>query len=283
MWPFFAPSRRAAVDRALTLAGLAPGERFLDLGCGDGRVLLAAARRGAAVRGIEMDPELVADARRRLHRAGYEGEVVQGDIFEADLDADVVFTYLSPGTLQELTPRFQAPRPGTRLVTLDFAVPDLEPERSTRTLSLYRLPSPLRPAVDRPGWHSPATLVVTVPERQSLTCFELASPGGEVQVSATPELGAVAAVKVGRTSTGPGRPVAVDLRWEGAPEGTLVRGHLEASGVGPHPVFVLFADEEGGQWELSAEAALQLAGRLDAGHRPRSSSELVAAAVEDVA
>lgn len=133
MWPFFAPSRRKAIERALTLAALAPGERFVDLGCGDGRVLVAAARRGARVLGIEADGELVEQARRRLDRAGVDGRVVEGDIFDCEIDADVVFAYLTPGTLQELTSRFQA-MAGTRLVTLDFAVPDLMARRSTPTL-----------------------------------------------------------------------------------------------------------------------------------------------------
>ena len=283
MWPFFAPSRRAAVERALTLAALAPGERFLDLGCGDGRVLAAAARRGARVRGIEMDAELVVGARRRLARAGLDGEVVHGDIFEADLDAEVIFTYLTPGTLQELTPRFQALRPGTRLVALDFAVPDLVPARMTPTLALYHLPAPERRSAQRPGWSSPATMVVTVPDRQSLTCLELTHPGGSVEVTVTPGLQAAASVKVGCDRADPGRPVAVDLRWEGPAAGTLVTGSVAAEGVGPHPVFVLFADEDGGQWELSDEAARRLERHVARGLRPASSADLLAAAIEDVA
>ena len=283
MWPFWAPSRRGAIDRALTLSGLAPGERFVDLGCGDGRVLVAAARRGAQVVGIEFDPDLVEQARRRLARAGLQGEVVHGDIFEADIDADVIFTYLTPGTLQELTPRFQALPDGTRLVTLDFAVPDLEPERATKTLHLDRLPAPERVPADAVGWPAGGTLVVTVPDRQSLTCLELVHAGGPVQLAVSPELMGAAAVKVGRVETGTGRPVAVDLRWEGAPEGTLVTGRIAVAAAGVHPVYALFADEEGGQWELTEEATRRIDRRLRDGPRPRSSEELLAAATESVA
>jgi SAM-dependent methyltransferase len=283
MWPFFAPSRRSAIDRALTLASLAPGERFVDLGCGDGRVLAAAARRGAHVLGIEMDGELVERARRRLARAGVDGRVVRGDIFDVDIDADVIFTYLTPGTLQELTPRFQAQRPGTRLVTLDFAVPDLAIERATRTLNLYRLPAPPRRPDRAPGWPAAATLVVTVPDRQSLTCIELVHDGGPVQVSCSRDLASAAGVKVGCARAEAGGAVAVDLRWEGEPDGTIVVGHLEAPGAGRHPVFTLFADEDGGHWELTEEAARQLARALHGGARPTSSDAVLAAAVEDVA
>ena len=55
-WAFWAPTPDGIVERALDLAGVGPGMRFLDLGCGDGRVLVAAARRGADVRGIEINP-----------------------------------------------------------------------------------------------------------------------------------------------------------------------------------------------------------------------------------
>ncbi|MEY2475839.1 MAG: hypothetical protein QOG87_1154 [Actinomycetota bacterium] len=278
MWPFWAPSRRGAVDRALTLAGLAPGERFVDLGCGDGRVLAAAARRGAQVVGIEYDPDLVEQARRRLERAGLPGEIVHGDIFEVDIDAEVIFTYLTPGTLQELTPRFQAMAPGTRLVTLDFAVPDLEPEQSTKTLNLYRLPARERPPATKTGWPAGATLVVTVPDRQSLTCIELLHAGGPVELAVSPELLGAAAVKVGRSETGTGRPVAVDLRWEGAPEGTLVVGRIAVDAGATHPVYALFATEEGGHWELTDAAAAQLDRRLRSGPPPQSSVELLEAA-----
>ena len=282
MWPFWAPSRRGAVDRALTLAGLAPGERFVDLGCGDGRVLVAAARRGARVVGVEFDHDLVEQARRRLARAGLSGEVVHGDIFEVGIDADVIFTYLTPGTLQELTPRFQSMPAGTRLVTLDFAVPDLEAERSTKTLNLYRLPAPERDPDAAAGWPAGATLVVIVPDRQSLTCLELVHTGGPVQLTVSPELLAAAAVKVGRSETAAGRPVAVDLRWEGAPEGTFVSGRIHG-GEHTHPVYALFSAEEGGQWELTEEAARVLDGQLRDGLRPRSSAELLEAVTSSVA
>jgi SAM-dependent methyltransferase len=282
MWPFWAPSRRGAIDRALTMAGLAPNERFVDLGCGDGRVLAAAARRGARVVGVEFDHDLVVQARMRLARAGLAGEVVHGDIRDVDIDADVIFTYLTPGTLQELTPRFQALAAGTRLVTLDFAVPDLEPERETKTLHLYRLPAPQRPPAGDTGWPAGGTLVVTVPDRQSLTCLELVHAGGPVELAVSPELRDAAAVKVGRAETGTGRPVAVDLRWEGAPEGTLVAGGIAVDAAGVHPVYALFADEEGGQWELTEDATRRLDRRLRHEPWPRSGAELLAAATSSV-
>jgi SAM-dependent methyltransferase len=276
MWPFWAPSRRASVGRALTLAGLQPGERFIDIGCGDGIVLAAAARRGARVRGIELDGYLVDRARRRLARAGLSGEVEQGDIFTADLSADVIFAYLSPAILQEITPRLQRMR-GTRFVTLDFPVPDLVAERQTPSLNLYRLPAPRVRRVKTTGWPSAATAIVTAADVQSLSSLEFVHTGGPVDVRFSPALAAVAAGKVGARSAARGAPVSIDLRWEGSPAGTFVAGRVDAEGVGSHRVFVLFTEGSEGYWPLTELGARNLARQARQGPKPSTSRELLAA------
>ena len=79
-WPFWAGTSDERVDEALRLAELRPGEGLLDLGCGDGRVLLRAAEAyGAKVRGVELDPGLAATARERLAAAGADGTVLEAD------------------------------------------------------------------------------------------------------------------------------------------------------------------------------------------------------------
>src|SRR5207302_5004295 len=79
-WPFWAGTSDERVDEALRLAGLRPGERLLDLGCGDGRVLLRAAEAyGATVIGVELDSGLAATARQRLAAAGVDGTVLEAD------------------------------------------------------------------------------------------------------------------------------------------------------------------------------------------------------------
>ncbi|HAS10802.1 MAG TPA: SAM-dependent methyltransferase, partial [Acidimicrobiaceae bacterium] len=85
-WPFWAPSQAEAVEAALDLAGVGPGVHLLDLGCGDGQVLLAAARRGATVSGVEADADLVADTKEHLADAGVDADVRQGDLFDPAVD-----------------------------------------------------------------------------------------------------------------------------------------------------------------------------------------------------
>ncbi len=277
-WPFWAPSDLAAVDRALDLAGLVPGERFVDLGCGDGQVLVAAARRGAVVRGVECDEDLAEQARKALAANGFTGEVVVGDLFDPalELDADVVFTYLAPATLQRLRGRLRA-MTGTRLVTVDFAVPGLMPVTEEGLTHLYRLPCRLQQPC-RPGWATAGTLVVTVPDTPSLTCLEMHHAGGPVRLQVAPPLAAAGTFVTGADEADPGAPVAIDIRWEGAEAGTAASGTIAIDGVGEHHVTVLFFEESEGQWHLSDDAAVNLARRFAGQPGPATVAEVLAAA-----
>lgn len=277
-WPFWAPSDLASVERALDLADVRAGDRFADLGCGDGQVLVAAAKRGAAVVGVECDEELAEQARAALEANGVAGEVVVGDLFEVGLEADVVFTYLAPATLQRLVPRLER-SPVRRLVTLDFAVPGAEAVTIDGPAHLYRLPARPAPARSSTGWPSAGTLVVTVPEVESLTCLELPHPGGRVRVRLSPSLEGAVSVATGADHAAPGATVAVDLRWAGLPNGSVAHGLLAVEGTVPHALVALFADdEEEGQWDLSLDGAANLLGHL-AGHSGGFTlTELLAAA-----
>lgn len=257
-WPFWAPSQAEAVDAALELAGVGPGVRLLDLGCGDGQVLLAAARRGAEVAGVEADADLVAEARSNLEGAGVSADVRLGDLFDPDLDldADVFFSYLAPASLQRLLPRLQQVR-GARLVSVDFDVPGLVPTKRSEPARLYRLPGRRR-RVGAIGWRSTGTLVSTVPDVQSLSCLDATHPGGPTRVRPSRPLAAVATVLAGADHLdGPGA-LAVDLRWEGQPSGTFAGGALRAEGLDDHWVFVLHTDEEEGVWDLNADGVAGL-------------------------
>jgi SAM-dependent methyltransferase len=276
-WPFWAPSDEATVDAAFDLAGLRPGDRLADLGCGDGHVLVRAAQRGADVVGIETDPDLAEHARDALAAAGLAGQVVVGDLLAFALDdVDVVFTYLSPVTLQRLVPRLRGARPGTRVVTIDFAVPGLQPERVDGMCHLYRLPAaPLPP--ERPGWPTAGVLVAAPPEVESLTSLLVWYDGGPVGVAAAPTLATAAAVRVGTDVADEGDEVAVDLRWRELPAGTAVDGWLRSAG---HrlDVFTLVTRDEHGQWELDAGAVDRVRSRLAAGSLPPSFADLLAVA-----
>ena len=277
-WPFWAPSQAEAVEAALDLAGVGPGMRVMDLGCGDGQVLLAAARRGAEVAGVEFDPDLVAEARANLTAEGIDADVRAGDLFDPDLDlqADVWFSYLAPATLQRLLPRLEA-APGGRLVTVDFDLPGLVPAKRSGPARLYRLPGRRRPA-GAPGWSSTGTFVATVPDVQSLSCLSATHPGGPTRVRASTSLAAVATALAGAEHLdGPGE-LAVDLRWEGRPAGTFAGGAVRVAGLPDHWVFVLHGDEEEAVWELSDEGVANLRRALRRTSPPATVEEVLAAA-----
>ncbi len=276
-WPFWAPSQAEAVEAALDLAGVGAGVHLLDLGCGDGQVLLAAARRGATVSGVEFDPDLVAEAQQHRADAGVEADVRQGDLFDpaVDIDADVLFSYLAPATLQRLLPRIAAT--GARLVTVDFDVPGLVPAKRSGAARLYRLPGRRRP-VGEVGWPTPGTLVATVPDVQSLSCLEAVPPGGSTTVRADAGLGSVATVLPGADELPEPGALAVDLRWEGAPAGTFAGGAIVVDALPDHHVFVLHTDEEESVWELSADGVAGLQQALLATSRRSTIAEVLAAA-----
>jgi len=277
-WPFWAPSQADAVEAALDLADVGPGTRLVDLGCGDGQVLLAAARRGAAVAGVEADEDLVAEARANLAGAGVEADVRLGDLFDPDLvlDADVLFSYLAPATLQRLLPRLQRER-GARLVSVDFDVPGLVPNRRQGPARLYRMPGRRR-APGAPGWPSAGTFVATVPDVQSLSCLAASHPGGPTRVRASRPLAAVATVLPGADHLDGPAELAVDLRWEGRPAGTFAGGAVRVEGLDDHWAFVLHTDEEEAVWELSADGVAGLQRALRRRHRPATVAEVLAAA-----
>jgi SAM-dependent methyltransferase len=119
---------QAVVDAMLELANVGPGDRLIDLGSGDGRIVITAAKRwGTPGLGVEIDPNLVALARRRAlqegvaDRARFEAQ----DLFETDLSqATVITLYLLPAVNLMLRPRLQGLRPGTRIVSHDWDMGD---------------------------------------------------------------------------------------------------------------------------------------------------------------
>jgi SAM-dependent methyltransferase len=127
----YLPTPQPAVEQMLKLAGVKPGERVYDLGCGDGRIVITAARRfGARGIGVELDPGLVRRARANVRRHGLGGrvEIRQADIFTIDFsDADVVALYLLPELNVRLLPQLRKLKPGARIVSFDFDMPGVPP------------------------------------------------------------------------------------------------------------------------------------------------------------
>lgn len=127
------PTPPELVDKMLELARLTPNDRLVDLGSGDGVLVLAAARRGIRARGIEYDRGLVDYAKRSAREAGLDKRTsfVRGDIFETDFsEASVVTTFLLPSMNLRLRPRFLAMKPGARIVANTFAIGDWEPDET---------------------------------------------------------------------------------------------------------------------------------------------------------
>ncbi|HET9771745.1 MAG TPA: class I SAM-dependent methyltransferase [Acidimicrobiia bacterium] len=267
-WPFWAATSDERIDEALRLAGLRPGERFLDLGCGDGRVLLRAGEAfGAEVIGVELDPGLAETARFVLDAAGVDGTVLEADFETVPIEADVVFAFLSPATLQRLRPRLAALPAGARVVTTGYPVPGWLPHDLGERVYLYRLPADEQPVDrDQRGWVSDGALVSVTPGAPALVAVRLQTGGGPVTVSVTGDgLDGWLSLRPGADQVAPGEPVVVDLRFEPAPEGREASGTLEVEGAGPFRLFALADGGDPGIWGLSGPGCDLAADRMAQG------------------
>ena len=125
----YVPSSPEVVDRMLTLAGVGPGDVVYDLGCGDGRIVVTAARQhGARGVGIDIDPQRIREARANARKEGVTRQVQfrVGDLFKSDFSpATVVTLYLLPVINQRLRPQlWRQLKVGTRVVSHEFDMGD---------------------------------------------------------------------------------------------------------------------------------------------------------------
>lgn len=134
---------QTVVDAMLELAGVGPADRLIDLGSGDGRIVITAAQRwGTPGLGVEIDPSLVTLARQKAQQAGVSDRVrfEAQDLFETDLtQATVITMYLLPAVNLMLRPRLQALRPGTRIVSHDWDMGDWAAQKT------IEVPAPGKP------------------------------------------------------------------------------------------------------------------------------------------
>ena len=143
------PTPDHAVDRMLALARVGPQDLVVDLGSGDGRIPIVAAKRfGARGLGIEYSADLVEVSRRNARAEGVADRVrfVQADLFETDFrDATVVTLYLLPSLNVKLRPKLLDMKPGTRVVSHVFRMGDWEPDEALKLgaseLFLWRVPA----------------------------------------------------------------------------------------------------------------------------------------------
>ncbi|MBA2604066.1 MAG: class I SAM-dependent methyltransferase [Acidobacteria bacterium] len=118
------PTPEAVVEKMLDMAAVTADDYVMDLGSGDGRNIIAAAKRGATAVGVEYNPEMVALSKKSAEAAGVAGKAsfVQGDMYEADISrATVLALFLLPHNLDKLVPKFLALPPGTRIVGNTFS------------------------------------------------------------------------------------------------------------------------------------------------------------------
>ena len=125
------PTAQALVDRMLDMAKLTPKDIHMDLGSGDGRTVITAAKRGAKATGIEFNPDMVALSRRNAAAAGVGDKAIfiQGDIFKTDFSkATVITLFLLPDLNLRLRPQLLDMRPGTRVVSNSFDMGEWTPD-----------------------------------------------------------------------------------------------------------------------------------------------------------
>jgi SAM-dependent methyltransferase len=125
------PTPPSLVEKMLDMAAVTPQDVVMDLGSGDGRNIIAAAKRGATAIGVEYDSDLVLLSRRRAAEDGVaeRARFVEGDMFEADISqATVLALFLLPDNLSRLKPKFENLRPGTRIVINAYQIAGWEPK-----------------------------------------------------------------------------------------------------------------------------------------------------------
>jgi SAM-dependent methyltransferase len=164
------------LEKMLDLARVTSADFVMDLGSGDGRTVIAAAKRGARAMGVEFNPDLVVLSRRAAIRAGIADRAgfVQGDLFETDLSrATVITLFLLDEINLKLRPTLLSLKPGTRVLSNTFKMGDWEPDATESyprgcinwcTLYLW-----IVPAAVEGSWRAPQGELVLKQKYQTLT------------------------------------------------------------------------------------------------------------------
>jgi SAM-dependent methyltransferase len=127
------PTPQALVDKMLDMAKVTPKDFVMDLGSGDGRTVITAAKRGARALGVEYNPDMVELSKRNAEKEGVAGKAsfIKADLFETDFsEASVITMFLLPAINLKLRPKILALKPGTRVVSNSFMMDDWQPDES---------------------------------------------------------------------------------------------------------------------------------------------------------
>ena len=144
------PTPQALVERMLDMAKLTPKDIHYDLGSGDGRTVITAAKRGVQAYGVEFNPDMVKLSERAAAKEGVsdKAKFINGDIFQTDFSSATVLTlYLLPSLNVKLRPTILRMKPGTRVVSHAFSMDDWQPDQTDnvegRTAYLWIVPAPV--------------------------------------------------------------------------------------------------------------------------------------------
>ena len=135
------PTPQVLVDKMLDMAKVTPQDFVIDLGSGDGRTVITAARRGALALGIEYNPDMVELSKRNAAAAGVSARATfeKADLFETDLSkATVITLFLLPRINMELRPKILNLKPGTRIVSNTFTMEDWRPDEAATVTNCER-------------------------------------------------------------------------------------------------------------------------------------------------
>jgi len=135
------PTPQSLVDRMLGIAKLQPDDYLIDLGAGDGRTVITAAKRGARALGIEYNADMVTLAKRNARKAGVadKAEFRRADLFQIDLSGATVITmFLLPEINMKLRPKLLKLKlePGTRIVSNEFRMGNWKPDATTAVIKI---------------------------------------------------------------------------------------------------------------------------------------------------
>jgi predicted RNA methylase len=135
----YVPTPHDVVQKMLDLAKITKNDVVYDLGCGDGRIVVTAAKKyGCQGVGFDIDPERIKESRENIKRHGVEvlTKVRQEDIFQVDLSpANVITMYLLPSLNVKLIPQLEKLKPGSRIITHDFDIEGVKPEKVVKMIS----------------------------------------------------------------------------------------------------------------------------------------------------
>jgi len=142
------PTPEELIKAMLDMAKVTPNDYLIDLGSGDGRIVIAAAKRGVKAMGVEYNPDMVALSKSNAEKEGVSGKAtfIRADIFETDFNQATVLTmYLLPSLNMKLRDKVLAMKPGTRVVSHAFNMEDWEPDQTAnveeRTAYLWIVPA----------------------------------------------------------------------------------------------------------------------------------------------